>query len=220
MLAYPLNQIPYVIMTLCIAFSVHEFAHAYTAFKFGDRTAQKEGRLTLSPLAHVDLFGLLFLFIAGFGWAKPVPINPRNFKHPRLHSILVSIAGPISNLLLAALGLILWAVINRFGLIGSVPDWFSTGFYDFFSIYFRINLMLFAFNLLPFPPLDGYRIIEQVVAPPIRIKMREWESYGGFLFLVLIFVPPLGNATIYPYLRAVTEFTASMLQTILSPILG
>ncbi|TXK90232.1 site-2 protease family protein, partial [Parageobacillus sp. SY1] len=84
LLPYSLNEIPYVFMTLAIAFSIHEFAHAYVAYKFGDPTAKNEGRLTLSPLAHLDLLGTLLIFLAGFGWAKPVPVNRFHFKHPRL----------------------------------------------------------------------------------------------------------------------------------------
>lgn len=92
-LAYPLREIPYVVLALAIAFSVHEFAHAYVAYKFGDPTAKEQGRLTLSPLAHLDILGTLLIFIAGFGWARPVPVNRGYFRHPRVAGILVSVAG-------------------------------------------------------------------------------------------------------------------------------
>ena len=97
-LAYPLSMIPYLAITLMIAFTFHEFAHAFVAYKFGDMTAKNQGRLTLNPLKHLDPIGTILIFIAGFGWARPVPVNRFFFKKPRLAGILVSVAGPLSNL--------------------------------------------------------------------------------------------------------------------------
>lgn len=118
---YPLQQIPLVAMAIIIALSVHEFAHAYVAYKFGDDTAKKQGRLTLSPMAHLDPIGMIAVLILGFGWARPVPVNPYNFKRPRLAGILVSIAGPISNLILSAIGLIIWYSLITFGVLDAMP---------------------------------------------------------------------------------------------------
>jgi Zn-dependent protease len=95
---FPLNEIPFVILVMLMAFTVHEFAHAWTAWKFGDDTAYNEGRVTLNPIAHLDMMGFIFLLIGGFGWAKPVPVRPSRFKNPRMMSIVVTAAGPISNL--------------------------------------------------------------------------------------------------------------------------
>ncbi|MGX1191712.1 Zn-dependent protease [Metabacillus sp. SLBN-84] len=114
-LAFELELIPYVVIVLAIAFSVHEFAHAYVAFKFGDPTAKNQGRLTLSPLKHLDPIGTILIFIAGFGWARPVPVNRFYFKKPRLAGILVSAAGPLSNLLVAFIGLALWYILLSTG---------------------------------------------------------------------------------------------------------
>src|SRR3954453_20357856 len=116
-LAYPLEKIPYVALTLISAFSVHEFSHAFIAWKFGDETAKNQGRLTLNPMKHLHPIGTILIFIAGFGWARPVPVNRFFFKNPRLAGILVSVAGPISNLILASLGFIAAFGLNRSGVI-------------------------------------------------------------------------------------------------------
>ena len=103
-LRYPIEQLPFVVITLLIAFTVHEFAHAYTAYKFGDPTAKDQGRLTLNPIQHLDPLGTILILIAGFGWARPVPVNRRHFKNPRAAGVLVSLMGPVSNLLMAFIG--------------------------------------------------------------------------------------------------------------------
>lgn len=190
-LAYPLRQIPYVVITLMFAFTFHEFAHAYVAYKFGDMTAKKQGRLTLNPLQHLDPFGTLLILIAGFGWARPVPVNRFHFKRPRLAGVLVSVAGPLSNLVLACVGFIVWYALNRYG---TVP---SDNFTAFLNIFIDLNVVLFIFNLLPLPPLDGYRIVEDLAPNHIRAKMTQYEQYGVLIFLVLV-ITPLDRYTIQP----------------------
>ncbi|WHY70074.1 site-2 protease family protein [Neobacillus sp. SuZ13] len=189
-------MIPYLAITLMIAFTFHEFAHAFVAYKFGDMTAQKQGRLTLNPLKHLDPIGTILIFIAGFGWARPVPVNRFFFKKPRLAGILVSVAGPLSNLVLAALGFVIAFGLNRFG--AAPPE----SFYDFLEIFIRLNIVLFIFNLLPFPPLDGYRIIEDLAPNHVRAKMTQYEQYGGLIFLILVFTP-LDRYTIEPIFAVV-----------------
>jgi Zn-dependent protease len=191
-LAYSLREIPYVAITLMIAFTFHEFAHAYVAYKFGDHTAQKQGRLTLNPLKHLDPFGTILIFIAGFGWARPVPVNRFFFKKPRLAGILVSVAGPLSNLILAALGFFIAFGLARTGLAVNLP-----GIFEFFEIFNWLNLVLFVFNLLPFPPLDGYRIVEDLAPNHIRAKMTQFEQYGVLIFIILV-ITPLDRYTIQP----------------------
>src|SRR3954471_6992273 len=137
-LAYPLEKIPYVAITLIIAFSVHEFAHAFTAWKFGDDTAKSQGRLTLNPMQHLDPIGTILIFIAGFGWARPVPVNRFFFKKPRLAGVLVSVAGPLSNLVLALIGFLAGYGLARTGLAANFQ-----GFYDFLDIFNWLNLVLF-----------------------------------------------------------------------------
>lgn len=204
-LAYPLKMIPYVAITLVIAFTLHEFAHAFVAYKFGDMTAKKQGRLTLNPLQHLDPFGTILLLIAGFGWARPVPVNRFFFKKPRLAGILVSAAGPLSNLLLACLGFIIGYGLNRYGLIG------SDNFYNFLDIFIRLNIVLFIFNLLPLPPLDGYRIIEDLAPNDLRAKMTQYEQYGILIFLILVLIPPLYSVTIQPIFGLVIPWVWNVL---------
>jgi Zn-dependent protease len=189
---YSLSEIPYVAITLMIAFTIHEFAHAFVAYKFGDPTAQKQGRLTLNPLKHLDPFGTILIFLAGFGWARPVPVNRFFFKKPRLAGVLVSVAGPISNLVLAALGFLIVFALARTGITVNLP-----GIFEFFEIFNWLNLVLFVFNLLPLPPLDGYRILEDLVPNDVRAKMTQYEQYGVLIFLILA-ITPLYHYTIGP----------------------
>lgn len=191
-LAYSLRDIPYVAITLMIAFTFHEFAHAFVAYKFGDSTAQKQGRLTLNPLKHLDPFGTILIFIAGFGWARPVPVNRFFFKKPRLAGVLVSVAGPLSNLVLALIGFLAGYGLARTGLAANFQ-----GFYDFLDIFNWLNLVLFVFNLLPFPPLDGYRILEDLAPNDIRAKMTQYEQYGVLIFIIIV-ITPLDQYTIDP----------------------
>ncbi|KRD95151.1 site-2 protease family protein [Priestia megaterium] len=210
-LAFALQDLPYVVMTLIVAFTLHEFAHAYVAYLFGDHTAKKQGRLTLSPLAHLDPFGTLLLIIAGFGWAKPVPVNRYFFKKPRLAGILVSIAGPFSNLVLAFIGLLIYYLMNN-----AAVD--NDALYRFVTLFIQINLTLGVFNLLPFPPLDGYRVIEDLVPSSARAKMTQYESWGIFVFLILV-ITPLDRIVIWPLLNGAATFVMNIFQQILAPLI-
>lgn len=195
---FPFDEWPFVIIVVAIAFSLHEFAHAYAAYKFGDPTAKRQGRVTLNPMAHMDLLGTIFIFLAGFGWARPVPVKRSNFKHPRLMGIVVSIVGPLSNLLIAFVGMLLLAFISKYLGLQSA----SLGVYEavttFFQILIGLNIALFLFNLIPIPPLDGYRIIEDLVPNHIRARMAKIEHWAILLFLLIVFIPPLRNVTLVP----------------------
>ncbi|MEK3857378.1 site-2 protease family protein [Cytobacillus sp. FSL H8-0458] len=203
-LAFSLREIPYVAVTLMIAFTVHEFAHAFMAYKFGDPTAKNQGRLTLNPMQHLDPIGTILIFIAGFGWARPVPVNRFFFKNPKLAGISVSIAGPISNLVMAVLGFFIWYALAGTGLAASFPAFVA----EFLNIFIQLNLVLFVFNLLPFPPLDGYRIIEDLAPAHIRPKMTQFEAYGSVIFLILV-ITPLDQYTIQPIFNNVLPVLAS-----------
>ena len=193
---FPLEHLPIIIVIMLIAFSVHEFAHAWTAWKFGDDTAYREGRVTLNPLSHLDWIGMLFLIIAGFGWAKPVPVRRSRFKKPRQMNIMVTAAGPISNLLLAFLLMfIFYALLNLKVFNNMSPDLFNN-LLTFMNYWLNINLALFLFNLLPIPPLDGYRIVEEFLPLKTRMIIQENSQWITFGFLIIVFIPPLRNATI------------------------
>lgn len=117
-----LDQLPFLLITILIAFTVHEFSHAYFANKFGDPTARLLGRMTLNPAVHFDFFGILLLLVAGFGWARPVPVNRDNFSRPRLMGVIVSAVGPISNLLLGIIGAIIYGALAATGVLDNISN--------------------------------------------------------------------------------------------------
>jgi Zn-dependent protease len=216
-LAFPLEQLPFVLIVLVIAFTIHEYAHAYVAYKFGDPTAKNQGRLTLSPLAHLDPFGTILILIAGFGWAKPVPVNRFFFKNPRLAGVLVSVAGPLSNLLIAFIGVLIWNLLLVFGVMDHSTTLVQEATYHFFYYLIYLNILLFVFNLLPLPPLDGYRIIEDLAPAHVRTKLTQYEQYGIFIFLILV-LTPLDQYTIDPIFHTVIPAVIDFLQLLGSPI--
>ncbi len=183
-------------LPVLFAITVHEVAHGYVAEKLGDKTARILGRLTLNPLKHIDMIGtvlvpLVLLFLGGFifGWAKPVPINPRNFKNPRRDMALVSIAGPLSNFLMA----IIWAVIMKFGLI-MMGHGIKAGLPVMLmgQAGIMINLVLMFLNLIPIPPLDGSRVIAAMIPMKWLYYYDRIEPYGFVILILLIFTGVLG----------------------------
>lgn len=210
-LAFKLEEIPIVAVVLIIAFTVHEFAHAYTAYCFGDPTAKKQGRLTLNPMQHIDPLGTILIFIAGFGWARPVPVNRFYFKKPRLAGVVVSLMGPMSNFLLAIIGYGVFYALIVSGVSATVPFFVL----KFLELFVWLNLVLFVFNLLPLPPLDGYRIVEDLVPTHIRAKMTQFEQYGALIFLVLV-ITPLSQYTIRPIFQHALPFLLGQLQGLFS----
>ena len=170
------------IPALVFSLSFHEFSHAWMAYRLGDSTAARMGRLTLNPMSHLDPIGSLALIFMGFGWAKPVPVDARYLKNPRQDMVKVAAAGPISNIILA----IIAALVLR--LLFST-DLLSNSIKTFFIIFMQINITLAVFNLLPVPPLDGSQIlapfIEKQFGPDIVWKM---QVYGPrVLFIIIIF---------------------------------
>ncbi|MGE1163871.1 site-2 protease family protein [Peribacillus simplex] len=205
-LAYRLEDLPYVIVSLLIAFTVHEFSHAYVAYKFGDPTAKNEGRVTLNPISHLDPIGTLLILIAGFGWARPVPVNRFHFKNPKLAGVLVSFAGPFSNLLVAIFGYLIFYGLLAAGVGPDLPFFIQ----PFFAMLINLNILLFVFNLIPLPPLDGYRIVQDLVSADLRAKMTQYEQYGSLIFLILI-ITPLSRYTISPILNNVVPLVGGAL---------
>lgn len=197
---YPLEHLPFIVIVIMIVFTVHEFAHAYSAYKFGDDTAYREGRVTLNPMVHLDLLGSILLLIAGFGWAKPVPVNASRFKHRRVMSIIVSAVGPLSNLLMAFVGMLIFYVLFATGIMQAGSVGVRDALHVFFSYFISINLLLFVFNLIPLPPLDGYRIVSEFLPLRIRYKVEQNIQWAMFLFLLFVFIPPLRAVTLDPIL--------------------
>ncbi|WP_150266416.1 site-2 protease family protein [Paenibacillus tepidiphilus] len=212
-LIVPLEQLPFLLITLVIAFTVHEFSHAYFANKFGDPTARLLGRMTLNPTVHFDFFGIILLLIAGFGWARPVPVNRENFSRPRLMGVIVSAAGPLSNLLLGILGTLVYAAFAATGVFDAVSnDKLLQALYWFFGHFIQLNFFLFVFNLIPLPPLDGYRIIEDLAPRPLRGRLQQYETWLSLLFLLIIFIPGLRAYTITPLSAFASSMSLDFLQ--------
>lgn len=211
---FPIEYLPVIVLIMLVAFTVHEWAHAWTAWKFGDDTAYREGRVTLNPRAHLDWIGILFLLVAGFGWAKPVPVRRSRFKNPRVMSILVTAAGPISNLLLAFFMVFLIGALDHFGAFANASNDAMDRISIFFSLWLQIQLALFIFNLIPIPPLDGYRILEEFLPIRTRIQIQEKAQWATFLFLLLIFIPPLRDHTIGPLMDLRDPITEAMVSIV------
>lgn len=184
-------------------FAPHEFAHAFTAYKCGDGTAQAHGRLTLNPVKHLDPVGFVMCIATGFGWAKPVPINPYNFKKYRKGLFLTSVAGVITNYVFAFFAYLLcliflqYVYINNYEFISSkiALDYFIRFIISVFYLIYAYGLSVFVFNLLPFKPLDGYRVVEALTrqSNPVR---RFLSNYGRYILLILVLESFLCNALV------------------------
>jgi Zn-dependent protease len=192
------EEIPFTFLALVIAFSIHEFAHAFMADRFGDPTPRSMGRVTLNPRVHLDILGTLLIFLIGFGWAKPVLINRANFKKPRLMGIIVSAVGPISNLIIAFIGVLIIYLLSYHHVVDGTSIGVQKAISLFFNKLITLNIVLFLFNLLPLPPLDGYRIVQDILPLEKRIKLQQYEQWAIYFFLLMVFLPPLYNVVLGP----------------------
>ncbi|MCD4811545.1 site-2 protease family protein [bacterium] len=161
--------------SIVVASTIHEYFHAWCAFKLGDPTAKASGRLTLNPLAHIDPIGALMMVIFRFGWSKPIPINEYNFERRRQDTALTALAGPVSNLVVAILTAILYQIL---------PDWYLISYFLF--IFATINLSLAIFNMIPVPPLDGHKIVNGLLPKGLSYYWEKLESYSWVLILLFI----------------------------------
>ena len=177
-----------------IALSVHEYCHGYAAYRLGDPTARSLGRLTLNPLKHIDPLGALCMILFQFGWAKPVPINPRYFRDPRKGMAITAAAGPLSNLILAFLGALLYLLAERAAeaiILPGTPDFLFYFFFYlsyFFLLFHLLNLSLFVFNLIPLPPLDGSRILYVFLPTRIYFGVMKYERIIQICLLICLWV--------------------------------
>jgi Zn-dependent protease len=189
-------------VVLLLAISAHEAAHAWMSYKFGDDTARLLGRITLNPVAHTDPIGTLLIPIAGFiatamgfrfffiGWGKPTPVNPLRWRHKDLANVMVSIAGILANLLIATIGFV--ALKLRFSWLGLMSEGLAEPVLMFLELLLRMNISLAVFNLLPFPPLDGSKVLETFLPESAQPALAMLEQYGYLILMVLMYTGFLG----------------------------
>ena len=199
-------------LPVLLAITLHEAAHGWVAKYLGDHTARLQGRLSLNPLRHVDPVGtvllpIVLLVIGGFmfGWAKPVPVDPRNFRKPREHMAIVALAGPMSNFIMA----ICWMGLMALAKQGLATTWIGYPLSLMAQAGVTINLILMVLNLLPLPPLDGGRIMAGMLKPALALKYARIEPYGFWILLALIFTGVLGRV-MWP----VMSFLESLLRSL------
>ena len=189
-LVYLIVEIPVILFSLIL----HEMAHAYVADKLGDFTGRATGRLSFSPKNHLDPIGTVCLLLFGFGWAKPVMVNTRNFKHPKRDMAFTAFAGPVTNLILGFIGCFFMCLVFKLNVasVSTIEDSNFTGnlisiVYLFFEITFSLNIYLAIFNLIPVPPLDGSRLLYAFLPDKYYFGLMKYERYIALAIMVLLF---------------------------------
>jgi len=193
-----------IFLAFLIAITVHEVSHGYMADRLGDPTARVLGRLSFNPLVHLDLLGTLMILFAPFGWAKPVPFDPYNLKNPRQDSALISIAGPVANILTAILATIILRLALPF--IGGTNGILAI----FLEIIIMLNVNLAIFNLIPIFPLDGFHIVEGLLPEDAAAQWHQLQSLGFIMMLVLIF-PLFGSSPVIRLIQPVITLILNIL---------
>jgi Zn-dependent protease len=211
MLNQPLEVTLAFLLALIPAFTVHEFAHAWTAYQLGDPTAKNLGRLTLNPLKHLDVLGTLMVLLVGFGWAKPVPVNPANLRRGRGGLALVAIAGPLSNLAMATVVALLWRATGLAGgnLVALV-----------LSVFVWLNVILLFFNLIPVSPLDGFKVAIGWLPEPLASRYAGTAQIGPLVLFGLIILGYFAGTLGLPQLDIIGTLLIAPTNAVVSFLLG
>lgn len=177
------------VLPALICITLHELAHGFVAYKLGDNTAKNMGRLTLNPLKHIDIMGLIMMAVFHFGWAKPVPVDMRNFKNPKRGMAITALAGPVSNLLIAIAFLAIYGFL--YPLLNGTS--FGNTLLDMFSTTIWISISLGIFNIIPIPPLDGSKVLFSCISDSAYYKLMRYERYGMLLIAALLLTGVLSD---------------------------
>lgn len=192
-----IESLLYTLPAVLISLSFHEFGHAYAAYKNGDPTARNEGRMTLNPLAHIDIFGFIMMILVGYGWAKPVPVNPRNYRNYKKGEIMVSLAGVTMNLILAFVGALALAIVIAICGVQATLSGAAGKIANLLTSFIMINCALTVFNLLPVYPLDGFHVAETLLASRLGYKPFVFiRRYGYYILIGLMMLSRTGNLSL------------------------
>ena len=201
-----------------IALMFHELAHGFVSIKLGDPTPRMQGRMTLNPLAHLDLVGTILMIFTGFGWAKPVQINPRYYKDPKKGMAITALAGPLMNFMLAILAMLLYGIyfiiVNKTGLMAGAM--YSVGY--LVMRFVTLNLCFMVFNFIPIPPLDGSRVLGIFLSNRAYFKVQEYERYS-FLILILLSATGTFNRLIGTGVSVIFNVMLSGLQSLVMMVI-
>lgn len=193
----------YTLPALLLSLSIHEYAHAYIAYKLGDKSQKALGRLTLDPFKHIDPIGFLCIALVGIGWGKPVIIDDRNFKDRSKGVMLTSLAGPASNLLLAVVFTIILKILLMTGVIASITtSSIASILFNMFILTIQFNVVFAVFNMLPIPPFDGSKVLHYFLPYKWKNIMYTLQRYS-FLILLILFFTDLGNIIIQPFINGI-----------------
>ena len=208
----PLLRLLLSVVPALICITLHELSHGYVAYKLGDNTAKAQGRLTLNPLKHLDIMGLLMMVVCHVGWAKPVPVNMMNFRNPKRDMAITAIAGPVSNVLITAVFLFIYGLLFPF-LAGSTAGGYILLMIELTA---QISLGLGLFNLLPVPPLDGSKVLFSFLSNEAYYRLMRYERYGMIIMFVLVITGILSGPlnwlinTVYGWFLPIAQFACDL----------